>query len=61
MQHYLIGKTGKNLDGKILAIAGESAKIFPLQNFALYGIYWHIYYHPYTTIHDAITIVIAYF
>ena len=30
----------KNLDGKILVIAGESAKsakIFPLQNFALYG------------------------
>ena len=27
----------KILDGEILAIAGKSTKIFPLQNFVLYG------------------------
>ena len=36
-QCHLIRKMGKILDGEILAIAGESTKIFPLQNFALYG------------------------
>ena len=39
-QRHLIRKMGKILDGEILAIAGESAKnakIFPLQNFVLYG------------------------
>ena len=37
---HLIREMGKILDGEILVIAGESAKsakIFPLQNFALYG------------------------
>ena len=29
------------LEGKFLAAAGEFAKIFPLQNFALYGIRDH--------------------
>ena len=28
----------ETLKGDFLAVAGESAKLFPLQNFALYGI-----------------------
>ena len=40
--HYSIGRSRKNLEGKILVVADESvksAKISPLQSFVLYGIH----------------------
>ena len=39
------------MDGKILAIVGESAKIFPLQNFLPYGMlsFTHGEHYQYTS------------